>query len=105
MEPTRLEAKSQFSDRNRDVLMNAWFPHKWWSSLKSSVFGSSSSLYPLVGEGSGLMCESVGKADLLPDRFESKQSMGQSICHSPCHPSPSLITITFRSVRSGVLNA
>ena len=56
MEPTRLEAKSQFSDRNRDVLMNALFPHKWWSSLKSAVFGSSSSLYPLVGEGGGLMC-------------------------------------------------
>ena len=61
------EAKRQFSDRNRDVLMNVQSPHKWWSSLKSAVFGSSSSLPMLVSEGSGLVCESVGTADLLSD--------------------------------------
>ena len=27
------EAKRQFSDRNRDVLMNVQSPHKWWSTL------------------------------------------------------------------------
>ena len=59
---TYLQAKSQFSDRNRDVLMNVQSPHKWWSTLKSAVFGSSSSLPPLVSEGGGQVCESVGKA-------------------------------------------
>ena len=62
---TYSEAKRQFSDRNRDVLMNIQSPHKWWSTLTSAVFGSSSSLPPLVSEGGGLVCESVGKADLL----------------------------------------
>ena len=57
----------QFSDRNRDVLMNVQSPHKWSSTLKSAVFGSSSSLLPLVGEGGGLVCELVGKADLFSD--------------------------------------
>ena len=38
------EANRQFSDRNRDVLMNVHSPHKWWSTLKCAVFGSSSSL-------------------------------------------------------------
>ena len=47
---TYSEAKRQCSDRNRDVLMNVHSPHKWWSTLKSSVFGSSSSLPPLVSE-------------------------------------------------------
>ena len=56
---TYSEAKRQFSDRNRDVLMNIQSP-KWWSTLKSAVFGSSSSLPPLVSEGVGLLCESVG---------------------------------------------
>ena len=53
------EAKCQFSDRNRDVLMNVQFPHKWWSTLKSAVFGPSSPLPPLISEGSegGLVCE------------------------------------------------
>ena len=65
---TYLEAKSQFSDRNWDVLMNVQSPHKWWSTLKSVVFSSSpqsSSLPPLLSEGGGMVCESVGKADLL----------------------------------------
>ena len=62
---TYTEAKSQFSDINRDVLMNVHSPYKWWSTLKSAVFGSSSSLPPLVSEGGGLVCESVGKTDLL----------------------------------------
>ena len=44
--------------------MNVQFPHQWWSTLQSAVFGSSSSLLPLVSEGGGLVCESVGKADL-----------------------------------------
>ena len=39
---TYSEANRQFSDRNRDVLMNVQSPYKWWSTLKSVVFGSSS---------------------------------------------------------------
>ena len=64
---TYSEANRQFSDRNRAVLMNVQSPHQWWSTLKSAVFGTSSSLPPLVDEGGGLVCESVGKADLLSD--------------------------------------
>ena len=55
--------------------MNAQSPHKWWSTLKSAVFGFSSSLPTLVGRGGGLVCESVGKADLLSDHFDGKQSV------------------------------
>ena len=68
------EAKRQFSARNRDVLMNAQSPHKWWSTHKSAVFGLCSSLPLLVGGGGGLVCESVGKADLFSDHFDGKQS-------------------------------
>ena len=48
--------------------MNVQSPHKWWSTLKSAVFGTSLSLPPLVNESGGLVCESVGKADLLSDK-------------------------------------
>ena len=70
---TYSEVKRQFSNRNRAVLTNVQSHHKWWSTLKSAVFGSCSSLPPLVSEGGGLVCESVGKADLLSDHFDSKQ--------------------------------
>ena len=68
---TYSEDKRQFNDRYRDILMNVQSPHQWWSTLKSAVFGSSSSLPPLISEGGGLVCESVGKADLLSDHFDS----------------------------------
>ena len=54
--------------------MNVLSAHKWWSTLKSAVFGSSSSVPQLISEGGGLVCESVGKADLLSENFDSKQS-------------------------------
>ena len=70
------EAMHQFSVRSQDVLMNAQCPHKWWSTLKSALFGlsSDSSVPPLIGAGGGLVCESVGKADLLSAHFDGKQS-------------------------------
>ena len=43
-----LKATRQFSDRNSGVLMNVHSSHNWWSTLKSVVFGYSSSLPSLV---------------------------------------------------------
>ena len=77
--------------------MNVQFPHKWWSSLKSVVFGSSSSLPLLFSEDGGLVCESVGKADLLSDHFDSKQSREAVDLPPTCRPSPSLTAFAFRS--------
>ena len=94
---TYLEAKCQFSDRNRDVLMNVHSPHKWRSTLKSAVFGSNFSLPLLVSEGMGLVCESVGKADLLLNHFDSKHSSEVVDLPLTCHPSHSLATFAFRS--------
>ena len=89
----------QFSVRSRDVLMNAQCPHKSWSTLKSAVFGTSSdsSLTPLIGAGGGLVCESVGKADMLSAHFDGKQSRDPVDLPSTSHPSPSLTTFAFRS--------
>ena len=94
---TYSEAKRQFNDRNRDVLMNVQSPHKWCSTLKSVVFGSNSSLPLLVSECGGLVCESVGKADLLSDHFDSKQSEEAVDLPLTCHPPPSLTTFAFGS--------
>ena len=93
---TYSEAKHQFSDRNRDVLMNVQSPHKWWSTLKSGLFGSCSSLPPLISEGGGLMSESVGKADLLSDHFDSKQSREAVDLPLTCYPSLNFTTVAFR---------
>ena len=80
-------------------------PHKWWSTLKSAVFGSSSSLPSLVSEGGGLVCEFVCKAD-QSDHFDSKQSREAVDLPLTCHPSSSLTTFTFwsREVRRLLLD-
>ena len=77
--------------------MNAQYPNKWWSNLKSVVFGSSSSLPPLVGGGGGLVYRSVGKPDLLSDHFDSKQSMESFNLPLTSHLFTRLITFAFRS--------
>ena len=71
--------------------MNVQSPLKWWSTLKYVVFGSSSSLPPLVCEGGGLVCESVGKAYLRSDHFDSKQSREAVDLPLNCHLSPSQV--------------
>ena len=93
---TYSEAKRQFSEKNSAVFMKVQRPHKWLSTLKSAVFGSSSTLPQLVSEGGELVCESNGKADLLTDHFDSKQSMEAVDLQLTCHSSPYLTTFAFR---------
>ena len=94
---TYSEVKRQFSDKNRDVLMNVQSLHKRWSTLNCAVFRSSSSLQPIVSEDGGLMYESVGNADLLSDHFDSKQSREASNLPLTCYPYPGLTDFAFRS--------
>ena len=63
------------------------------------MFGSASdsSLPPLIGAGGGLVCESVGKADMLSAYFDGKQSRDPVDLPSTCHPLSSLTTFAFRS--------
>ena len=51
---------------------------------------------PLVSEGGGLVCESIGKADLLSDYFDRKQSREAVDLLLTCHSSPLLTTFAFR---------
>ena len=66
-------------------------------NFQVSVFGTSSSLPPLVIEGGGLVCESVGTADLLSDHFDSQQTREAVDLPLTCHPSLSFTTFAFRS--------
>ena len=61
------------------------------------MFGSSSSLPPLISDGAGPVCESVGQAELLPDHFDSKQSKEAVDQLLTCHASTSLTTFALRS--------
>jgi hypothetical protein len=90
-------AEGQYNAKCKDVLLNATNSHKWWSTLKSAVFGSESSIPPLIREGGGLVCESQSKAVLLADHFDGKQSRDSLNLPPSCHPCPVLTTFAFRS--------
>ena len=77
--------------------MNAQSPHKWWSTLKTDLFGLSSSLPLLVGEDGGLVWESVSKADLFCNNFDGKQSRESVDLQLTCHPSQRLTSFALRS--------
>ena len=77
--------------------MNAQSLHKWWSTLKSTVFCLCSSLPPLIGGGGGLVCDSVDKAGLLSDHFDGKQYRETVDLPLTCHLSPILTSFVFRS--------
>ena len=65
------------------------------------MFSLSLSLPPLVGGGDGLVCESVGKADLFSDHFDGMRSPRWHFdgvdLPLTCHRSPRLTTFSFRS--------
>ena len=53
-------------------------------------------------KGGGLVCESVGKADLLSDHFDGMQCRESVGLPLPCHPSSDLLPLLSGGVRSGV---
>ena len=93
--------KPQFSDRNRDVLMNVQSPDKLLSTLKSAVFGSSSSLPPLVSGGGAPVDWCVSRLVMLifcriilTGNCPWRESFDLPLT---CHPSPSITTFFYRS--------
>ena len=57
---------------------------------------------PLVSEGGGLVCESIGKADLLLGHFDCKQSRETVDLLLACHPFSSLTTLPSDGARLSV---
>ena len=94
-----VKAGPQFDVRSKDILMNVQCPPKWWFTLKSVVFCSSSelSLPPFIWRKGCLVCESIRNSDLLSANFNSKQCRYPVDLPSTCDQSSSLNTLTFRS--------
>ena len=76
-EETYHDAQTEHASSTRSKLSDSSNPHKWWSTLKSALFGSSPSLPPLLSEGGELVTSPKGKADLLMAHFDSKLSQTQ----------------------------
>ena len=96
-EKTYRDAEKEYVSSVRKKLSNSSDPHKWWSTLKSAVFGLCSSLPPLLSDGGELVTNPKGKADLLMTHFVSKLSRKQLQLDEDVDVKPTLINIAFRS--------
>ena len=86
-----------YNDRLQESLRNAIQPHKWWSTLKRSLFGVYSAL-PLLRKINGdLEFDPGGKSEILSSTFINKQIDWSPNLPSTCHPQPAVTGVAFRS--------
>ena len=90
-------AQRDFNARCKDKLSESSSPRKWWQTLKNTVFGTNSSIPPLVKPGGDLATHPRDKADLLSGQFDSKQSRDDVNLPPTCHIAPVFTGVAFRS--------
>jgi len=83
--------------RSRVKLNDTSSSHSWWATLKSSLFGASSSLPALKGPGGRLVSKPSEKAELLSSYFDSKQSSDSFDVPASCFPETGCCSLAFRS--------
>ena len=92
-----VRAERAYNEGVRESLLSSCDDHKWWSTLKSSLFGVDSSMPPLVrADGTAVFCPKE-KAELLADVFDSKQCVDSLLLPQSCFPEPKLCSMAFRS--------
>ena len=80
------------------VLRDADNPHRWWRTLRESIFSVEQSVPPLVDPATGLFfSEPDWKAELLMRTFEDKQNSRILQLPPTCHPQPVLSGVAFLS--------
>ena len=74
-------ARESHNEWTRNPLKHSSCSHKWWETLKGSIFGVKPSIPALRGTGSGLVVAPGEKASLLGCQFDSKQCVSSSSHH------------------------
>ena len=90
-------AKTRYSADCRRNLDDCSSANAWWRTLKGHVFGAESDISPLCSPGGALVSDPAGKAELLSNGFDSKQSRDIVELPQTCHPRPTFCGIAFRA--------
>ena len=90
-------AEREYNSGVRETLLGATQSHKWWSTLKSALFGIDDGMPPLLKPDGSLTHCPKEKATLFANIFEEKQSGEELTLLRSCHPEAKLTTIAFRS--------
>ena len=90
-------AEADFHRHARRVLSDCTEPNKWWKTLKSSLFGSNSSMPPLMTSTGAVTNSPRDRVSLLSDVFKSKQCDDALELPPTCFPEVSLSRFAFKS--------
>ena len=66
------EAEKRYNQKLKTQLQEVTQDHLWWTKLKSSIFGSSTLISPLLSGDGKLLVDSKDKAQLLNETFSGK---------------------------------
>ena len=69
-----VEAERAFNEQSRALITIAQNPRIWWSTVKTAVFGASSSLPPLVDRRYRLVCSADEKGSLFSALFDASNA-------------------------------
>ena len=89
-------AEKEYNDSVRDTLIGTTNSHKWWSTLKTALFGMDVVVPPILRPDGSLAHCPKGKAALFADVFDSKHSNDSLTMPQSCFPEAEL-TFAFRS--------
>ena len=91
------EAEYRYNLHARGVLEECTESHKWWTTLKSSIFGSDSSMPPLMTSSGAVSNAPRDRSELLSDVFKSKQCSDTLELPPTCFPEASLKRFALKS--------
>ena len=94
---TYAAAEKEYNDGVRDTLIGTTNSHKWWSTLKTALFGVDVAVPPLLRPDGSLTHCLKEKAALFADVFDSTQSNDSLTMPQSCFPAAELTTFAFRS--------
>ena len=90
-------ARESHYERTKNTVKHTTCSHKWWETLKGSIFGVKPSTPALRGPGGGLVVAPVEKASLLDSQFDRKQCREQFDTPLSCFPQSQCNSLTFRT--------
>ena len=90
-------AQSEYKLSVRESLSEATDAHKWWSHLKSFLFGINTTLPPIRTDDGSVTFDPSVMAEVFSSVFQRKQSSQELNLPPTCFPEPKLTHLAFKS--------
>ena len=90
-------SRESHNERTRNTVKHSTCSHKWWETLKGSIFSVKHSILALGGPGGGLVVAPAEKSSFLGSQFDSKQCREQFVTLLSCFPQSRCNSLVLRT--------